>query len=173
MTTDSEAFWQFSIDRYGRDGVSELCIAWQDTLGVDVNLVLFCIWVGQNGCRIPELVLQDCISGPAGTWQRDIVQPLRNARRAMKDWQRDSQHDVEALRQRVKDLELECERLTQHVLIDTTAGSLKPDASLAENGEQLRQAAMDNLKVYFRLLAPPDAGRLFAEIATLVDTCID
>ena len=173
MTTDSEAFWQFSIDRYGRDGVSEQCIAWQDTLGADVNLVLLCVWVGQYGCHIPELILQDCISGPAGTWQRDIVQPLRNARRAMKIWQRESQYDVEALRQRVKDLELECEKLAQHVLTHTTVGSLKLDTALTEDRERFRQTAADNLNVYFRLLAPSDAGGLTAEIATLVDTCID
>ena len=91
----------------------------------------------------------------------------------MKIWQRESQRDVEALRQRVKDLELECERLAQHVLIDTTVGSLKLDTALSEDRERLKQTATDNLKVYFRVLAPSDAGGLTAEIATLVDTCID
>jgi uncharacterized protein (TIGR02444 family) len=43
---DDNDFWRFSLSVYAAPGVADECLALQDTRGVDVNLLLFCAWLG-------------------------------------------------------------------------------------------------------------------------------
>src|SRR5262249_40267230 len=45
-------FWNFSLKVYGRPGVAAACIALQDGLGLDVNLLLYCCWHGRARRRL-------------------------------------------------------------------------------------------------------------------------
>ena len=47
--SDNEALWRFSLAFYARPGVSEALIGLQDRAGLDVNLVLFALWLGVSG----------------------------------------------------------------------------------------------------------------------------
>ena len=38
-------FWRFSLRLYRAPGVGDACIALQETSGVDVNLLLFLLWL--------------------------------------------------------------------------------------------------------------------------------
>lgn len=78
-------FWDFSLDFYGRPGVSAACLALQDEAGLDVNIVLFCIWAAQEGGgQLDEATMRRCIGVTSG-WQAEIVTPLRELRRHCKD----------------------------------------------------------------------------------------
>ena len=44
-------FWRFSLALYARPGVAEALIALQDRAGLDVNLILFGLWVGTRHGR--------------------------------------------------------------------------------------------------------------------------
>ena len=46
---DEEALWRFSLAFYARPGVAEALIALQDRAGLDVNLMLFALWLGVSG----------------------------------------------------------------------------------------------------------------------------
>ncbi|MFB3151067.1 MAG: TIGR02444 family protein, partial [Alphaproteobacteria bacterium] len=41
--------WDFALVVYRRDGVAEACLALQESQGVDVNVLLFCCWLGESG----------------------------------------------------------------------------------------------------------------------------
>ena len=47
------ALWRFSLTVYGRAGVPAACLALQDEGGRDVNLLLYCCWVGASGLDTP------------------------------------------------------------------------------------------------------------------------
>ena len=43
--TQGSPFWKFSLGYYRGAGVSEACLELQDRCGVDVNVVLFLLWM--------------------------------------------------------------------------------------------------------------------------------
>ena len=44
----AESFWSFSLTVYGRPGVEAACLELQDRFGADVNLALYCLWIGRS-----------------------------------------------------------------------------------------------------------------------------
>jgi uncharacterized protein (TIGR02444 family) len=131
-------FWAFSLDFYRRPGVAEASLALQDRDGRDVNLVLWCLWTGWNGRG--RLAADDLARAEAAVapWRRDVVVPLRSVRRALKG---SAVPDSEALRDRVKALELESERL-QHGTLASLAPRQEPSPARGRGqGEGLQQSA--------------------------------
>ena len=130
-------FWSFSLDFYGRPGIAEACLELQDRHGLDVNLVLYCCW---HGDILTHARLQAAIDLTA-PWRAELVQPLRALRRRLKPgFPPFPEADVQALRKRIADAELEAERLQQQAL-DALArqdGPVPPPA---------RQAAVANLRL--------------------------
>lgn len=130
-------FWDFSLAFYGAPGVAEACLALQDRSGMDggadVNLLLFCCWAGRAGHRLTAAELERLL-GASADWQGEVVRPLRAARR----WLKAEGGPAEgALRERIKALELEAERIEQDRLYQ--ALPLGPaDPSAAQTAENLR-----------------------------------
>jgi len=113
-----EAFWRFSLALYEQPGVPEACLALQDEHGLDVNLVLWLLWIGWSGrgrLTADDLARADA---HAASWRRDVIVPLRSVRRALKG---SPDAGAEALRNNVKTAELESERLQHHRLGDLAA----------------------------------------------------
>ena len=70
--TDDRAspFWRFSLGFYRQPGVADACIALQDGCGVDVNILLFFLWLAtMRRCVSPEVAQEVC--GKATPW-RDL-----------------------------------------------------------------------------------------------------
>src|SRR5262249_29851992 len=105
-----EELWQFSLALYARPGVPEACLALQDRHGVDVNLVLACLWAAASGRGALDRARIAALRADSEPWQRDVVAPLRAVRRRLKDG------PGPAFRERLKALELEAERLEQQRL---------------------------------------------------------
>jgi uncharacterized protein (TIGR02444 family) len=105
-----EAFWRFSVAFYDLPGVSRALIALQDRERLDVNLILFAIWVGISGRgRLDRnaVMAADCAICEVRT---EIVQPLRTLRRKLA---KHPDADVQELRQGLKALELASEKMVQ------------------------------------------------------------
>ncbi len=138
MTTMT--FWVFSLDFYGRDGVAAACIALQDDHGADVDVVLFALWCASRGRRLdaPGLAAVDAAVAP---WRQAVVQPVRQARRALKPAPSHPFDPVAAaaLRERLLSAEIEAERLQQGAL-----EALAPAPGTDDPG----RAARDNLACY-------------------------
>jgi uncharacterized protein (TIGR02444 family) len=106
-------FWNFSLQIFSKPGVGPACIALQDGLGLDVNLLLYCCWLGRANRALSEQDIRRAIAAAEG-WQREVVQPLRAVRRRLKAGVAPvSAAECEALRRKVNDLELEGEHIAQ------------------------------------------------------------
>lgn len=161
-------FWRFSLLLYRRAGVPPACIALQDGHGLDVNIMLFALWLASKGRAIEatDLALADAaVSG----WRRDAVIALRGVRRYLRE--PPSAIDLGAaasLRDRVKAVELESERLQQEALF-----ALRPSGEWGRPEEPARAAArnMDACAVLIgaRFEDAPRAAILEAFRALLAD----
>ncbi len=100
--------WSFALSTYARPGAEHACLRLQ-AQGADVCLMLCGLWLEQRGVAPQPLRLQ-ALRQIAGPWQAGVVEPLRQIRT---QWRALAQQDAElgALRERVKALELEAERL--------------------------------------------------------------
>src|SRR4029077_12164574 len=77
-------FWRFSLRFYRLPGVADACIALQDGCGVDVNILLFFLWLATAKRSVPAATAQ-AVCAKAGPWRDDVVVPLRTLRRRLKD----------------------------------------------------------------------------------------
>jgi len=104
-------FWRFSLVVYGQRGVGHECLGLQDKFGLNVNLLLFCAWLGRRGIAVTRDDLE-AASRVISSWHDHVVRPLRGVRRHMK-----SHHeDVVPLRANVARIEIEAEQVEQAML---------------------------------------------------------
>src|SRR5579884_3083936 len=105
-------FWTFSLQTYAKPNVAGVCLELQDRFGVDVNLLLYMLWAASRG-RLLHVHEIAAIAGYVQAWQKQVVTPLRVARRQLKSSPPDgwSRVETDQLRQRIKAEELEAERL--------------------------------------------------------------
>ncbi|KJK08795.1 MULTISPECIES: TIGR02444 family protein [unclassified Pseudomonas] len=105
MHTD---LWNFALNLYARPGVEAVCLQWQDQ-GGDVCLLLCAAWLNTRGATPSEQRVQ-ALREMATPWQTDVVKPLRSLRQ---HWRDAAAQDPQlaSLRERVKGLELEAERV--------------------------------------------------------------
>jgi len=142
VSEPSSRFWLFSLAVYSDTIVQAECLDLQDRHGIDVNLLLFCAYVGAvHSAVVPDAALREAAS-LVDEWHKHIVQNLRRARRALKPFATDPSAIVAsagALRTDVKAAELESERIEQTVLEEWStrriAGWLRarPAAAIAAN----------------------------------------
>ncbi|GGF38022.1 hypothetical protein GCM10011611_50490 [Aliidongia dinghuensis] len=135
-------FWGFAHRLY--EDTSALCLDLQDGAGLDVNLVLLCLWAG----TVRGLALTDedfpALDAALEPWRTRVVAPLRAVRRFLKG---DSL--ATELRERIKAAELDAERVEQRRLL-----AALPDRPLGEPSPAL---GLINLERY----AGPAAARAF------------
>ena len=128
------AFWRFSLLIYEQPGVAPECIALQEAAGIDVNVLLFCAWVGAElGVALSDSDLED-VSRRVSAWQEQIVRPLRAVRRNLRKF-----GDHPDLGSRVASLELAAEQVEQAILFSVSLDRWhrncfsQPEASVQTN----------------------------------------
>jgi uncharacterized protein (TIGR02444 family) len=149
-------FWNFSLEIYAGDGVAEACLDLQERRGCDVNVLLFCCWLGASGRPTLTTDRLRSILTVSDVWQAEIVRPLRRVRRLLKDkpWHEALPETVDAARRRVADAELAAEHAEQLKLASLYA----PPADRDRPVEKRLRAAVGNLGVYAVCLGVvPDA----------------
>jgi len=160
-TPTDTPFWRFSLNFYRQAGVAEACIALQDDCGVDVNLMLFLLWVAGGGRQLSIDDIKE-LDAAVGDWRKATIIPIREIRRKLKAAPTIIEAGKqEALRTKVKAIELEAERLQQEALYNRSQSSplgSKSDAS---------SAARANLAAYERVLG---ARFPIATVDCLMDT---
>jgi uncharacterized protein (TIGR02444 family) len=107
-------FWRFSLAVYCQAEVEQECLALQQALGIDVNLLLFCAWLGAYRIALSKKEVDSAASAVAA-WHDQVVRPLRGVRQQIKTLKRDAFEDF---RTRVKGIELEAEQIEQALLYD-------------------------------------------------------
>src|SRR3954451_100169 len=133
---ESAAFWRFSLALYARPGVADALLALQDGAGLDVNLILFGLWVGaRHGCQPGADGF--AASAAAITELNDAVRDIRALRRKLRDA---TDGDIRYLRYGLLSLELAAERRVQGRLAAGFAAGTLP-----HRRSERRAAASANL----------------------------
>jgi uncharacterized protein (TIGR02444 family) len=123
-------FWRFSLNLYRQAGVSDACIALQDDCGIDVNLLLFLLWLASEGRQVsPDEV--KTFDDRVRSWRELTIIPIRDTRRKLKGAATLVEPGKqEAFRNKVKTIELEAEQLQQAALYNfTKSGPLGAQAA--------------------------------------------
>ena len=130
-------FWTFSLGYYRGAGVSEACLELQDNCGVDVNVVLFLLWLATQKRQVAETEVRR-IAEKVRPWQADVIAPIRALRRKLKgDAPLLDKGAAELFRTKIKAVELRSERLQQEAMC-ALAGSLKSEPAAATRSRRAR-----------------------------------
>jgi uncharacterized protein (TIGR02444 family) len=134
------AFWRFSLHFYGLPDVAPACLALQDEAGIDVNLLLFLLFLAEQGRAVTQADVAR-LDRAVAPWRSEIVEPLRALRRRLKAGIGDTPPtESEGLRNMVKKVELEAERLEQ--------ARLESELSALGEAAPRDEAAKANLLAY-------------------------
>jgi uncharacterized protein (TIGR02444 family) len=140
-------FWRFSLRFYRQPGVADACIALQDGCDVDVNILLFLLWLATARRCVPFAAARE-LCAEAAAWRDDVVAPLRTLRRRLKNGSTLVERGAaELFRTRIKAMELESERLQQEAMFALAA------TLVTENAVTTEAAARANIAVYEHALA--------------------
>jgi len=161
---EETTLWRFSLLLYAKPNVANACLALQDEVGADINLLLFLLWEATQGRRVSLQELED-VEAQIVCWRDRVVVPLRAVRRYLKVAPPPGDRErVEVFRTRIKSLELEAERLQQAAIYECAQVSLCSHQECA-----VQEAARANLHVYAQLLGTTFRRRavetLFAALA--------
>ena len=152
---ESHPFWDFSLDVYGRGGVSPALITFQGRHNLDVNILLLGLWVGQSGRgELTEADL-DHVLGVSANWNPEIVCAIRAVRiRLREEVSLVSKELSAAVRKKLLDLEIECEHVEQ---LSIAAGLAEKNIADVSSEQKLRDCGT-NFRSYFdRKGCRPDA----------------
>ena len=119
-------FWRFSLRVYDQEGVANECLELQELHGVNVNLLLFCAWIGTQAITLDRNDIE-AANQIVVHWDAMIVRPLRIARQEMK-----ADPDMATVRPYVKALEIEAEQIEQAMLFAYARCIRSADAHLKD-----------------------------------------
>ena len=143
---DDHPFWDYSLRVYGSEGVPAACIALQDRLDIDVNVMLFCSWIGHSGRGEMTAAELSAALNAVSEWNESIVRSLRAVRQALKGGMPPAPdaHSA-ALRRRILKLEVDAEHAEQLMLARAV------DRPCADGLPAARRAAdaVANIGAYF------------------------
>ena len=162
QTEQGSPFWRFSLRFYRQPGVADACIALQDGCGVDVNILLFFLWLALAR-RCVSLATAAAVCARVAPWRDDVVVPLRTLRRRLKEGSSLVERGAaELFRTRIKAIELESERLQQEAMFTLAAGLATENASTVEAAARANVAAYE--QVLARTFAPDAVNVLLAAL---------
>jgi uncharacterized protein (TIGR02444 family) len=128
----SSPFWTFSLGYYRGAGVSEACLELQDNCGVDVNVVLFLLWMASQKRQVAADQVKR-LADKVRPWQADVIGPIRALRRRLKAGAPLlDKGSAELFRTKIKAVELESERLQQEAMYALAGGITSQAASSVE-----------------------------------------
>jgi uncharacterized protein (TIGR02444 family) len=144
---ESEGFWNFSVRTYRTAGVPDACLSLQNDYGADVNMLLYCCWIGACIGRFDHELFARA-SAFSTLWADHVVVPLRSAR----TWMKQSGCDTDPvptdacmqLREEIKSVEFAAEKMQQQVL----ESLVSIDKSRNDPPDQVLKDVVANLMLY-------------------------
>lgn len=109
--------WQFSLAVYTHGDVSEHCLALQNRLGLDVNILLMMLWAARLwGCAPSPQQIEEADT-TVRAWREEVILPLRKLRTRLKSGPPPAPDAMtNEFRENIKRLELDAERREQDIL---------------------------------------------------------
>ena len=146
--------WDFSTWAYAEPGVEKACLALQNRLGIDVNMVMFCVWLAYRGTGTSHLArFLGAALKLSREWQRTLVEPLRSCRENLKgvidasSLVGSDRASAVQLRERVKQCEVDMEQLQTLAFFSLVSDG--SDESVTRSPAEQKDDALNNLTVYF------------------------
>lgn len=138
-------FWDYSLVHYGRPEVARACLELQEDVGANVNLVLFCCWLGSFG---QVLTVQDLDEAEEviRDWNEQVVEPLRGVRRFVRS--EFAGFADQKWPQAIKQLELKAERVVQNRLCNWWRTKYGGSTDSADRRELSGEQQLQNLNLY-------------------------
>src|SRR6185295_19291703 len=122
MSEHSPPIWDFVLNYYKQQGVSEAAITLQDTIGIDVNMILFLMWLAGQKRTLAEADVKR-VGETSHPWQRQVVIPVRAIRRLLKEnAPLVAQPAALDYRKKIQALEIEGEQLQLNAMAGMSAG---------------------------------------------------
>lgn len=150
--THGDAFWSFALATYERRTVREICLRLQDDHGLDVMVILGCLWAAYRGLRLEPAQIGAVVAA-VGPWQSKVTARLRRARRSARKLAGPNT-ETGSLHAAILGAERAAERVTAELVagvLATNQPAKPPEAPLG--------LAIFNLKLYFeRAGYPAQAG---------------
>ena len=81
MLTEQK-FWQYACDLYASSGVTDVCLNLQDTLGLNVNLLLLLCWAEKQQQQLSGAQIEALVQS-VNRWHQNYTRPLRQLRRRL------------------------------------------------------------------------------------------
>jgi uncharacterized protein (TIGR02444 family) len=145
--------WRYIQALYARPGVEQACLSLQQQFGIDVVLLLWCAWAGQQ-CAValdPDLVSR--AAHVSTNWHMEVVRPLRQLRQRLKGGPRPAPSAAtESLREQLKAAELNAERLGLEALCAAVV--------LTERAGGSPELALANMRLLSQLPPAADSAAL-------------
>ena len=154
MDFPDHPFWDFSLRVHGADGVAHQ---------LDVNIVLYCCWIGATGRGALDAGEAEAITKAVAEWHGEIVRGVRAVRQRLKDGLAPAPLELsEPLRRRIARIEVELEHVEQLML---AAVIDRPEDTTAPAERRAADAAI--AAIVAASVPGLDAGRLNAICAEL------
>ena len=153
-------FWRYSLAHYARPEVADCCLAYQDQQNFNVNLLLFCCWLGSVGSLLSSEALEQAKSH-IQSWDMNAVQPIRKARRSISALLLETDtainSSVDEILSELKRLELKAEQFVQAALFDWWQGEFGQDVidhglNKGMNKHSVLKMQVANLNLYLSSL---------------------
>ena len=142
----------------------------QERHGLDVNLVLAGLWAAHSGRGRLTAADWERLGGTVAAFHRDVVRPLRSARRALKPPAETGTPPGQLaadIRQAVKTAELDAEHLEQILIEAELAAS--PGSTQPAGPEAAKTVGRINILDYLAWLGRPVESAAALAIDTLID----
>lgn len=166
--SEPDAFWTWSLERYGRDSVEEILLRLQDAFELNANIALWACWCATVFEPITHDDMRAAIDATA-PWSERVTKPLRAVRRYLKQAQGES-----PLRAQIKDAELQAEKAEQAMLEAFAQDRLRPLAGKdSPAAAKHRNNARRNLAAYADVANPAAANELSSLLESLAGHIFD
>ncbi len=106
MSETSDVFWDYSLKIWENENAKQLLLEYQEQQGLDINLLLFLLWISGQGMILTASPEQ--VSAIQTGWLDKIIKPIRALRR--------ENQNISELKSRLLQAELEAERHYQKAL---------------------------------------------------------
>lgn len=165
MDFPDHPFWDFSLEIYGADGVAPACLALQEAHQLDINVVLFCCWIGASGRGALDAGEAEAMTAAVAEWHAEVVRAVRAVRQLLKDGLAPAPIELsEPLRRRIAKIEVELEHVEQLML----AASIDRAADPSAPAERRCADAVANIARYFAIIARAPDPDDRAAVATIL-----
>lgn len=138
-------FWRFSVRIYSQTHVKNSMLTLQNERGLNVNVLLFCIWYGSTDQgRLSKLQFRNLLN-TIQHWHDQIVVPLRRTRQRLKSVDSNGWQDI---RQEIGQHEIVAEQIEQLIMLENLVLSSKP----AKNNVQRIVDICKNIATYYHVM---------------------